>query len=139
IPTFELTGCFALTEPDHGSDVARGMETIATRTGDTWRISGAKRWIGNAPISQLLALVAKDAATGDAKVFLVPADAPGVTMTDIHGKIALRMVRNADIRLDDVEVPERSRLQRIDSFRDLSAILAQLRYVIAWNAAGMQT
>lgn len=139
IRSFELTGCFALTEPDHGSDVASGMETVATRHGDEWSISGHKRWIGNASISDVLAVVAKDAADGAAKVFLVPRAADGVTVTDIRGKIALRMVRNGDIVLDGVRVPESARLQRIDSFRDVSAILAQLRYVIGWNAAGMQT
>jgi glutaryl-CoA dehydrogenase len=138
IPTFELTGCFALTEPDHGSDVASGMETTATRSGDEWRITGRKRWIGNAAISDVLLVVAKDAADGAAKIFIVPREAPGVTVTDIRGKIALRMVRNGDIVLDDVRVAESSRLQRIDSFADVSTILAQLRYVIGWNAAGMQ-
>jgi glutaryl-CoA dehydrogenase len=138
IPTFELTGCFALTEPAHGSDVASGLETVATRDGDGWRISGHKRWIGNAAISDVLLVVAKDAADGAAKIFIVPRTAPGVSITDIRGKIALRMVRNGDIVLDDVPVAESSRLQRIDSFADVSRILGQLRYVIAWNAAGMQ-
>ncbi|HEV7955941.1 MAG TPA: acyl-CoA dehydrogenase family protein [Marisediminicola sp.] len=138
IPSFDLTGCFALTEPDHGSDVAAGMETTATRDGETWRITGRKRWIGNAALSDVILVVAKDAADGAAKAFLVPREARGVTVTDIRGKIALRMVRNGDITLDDVRVSESERLQRINSFRDVSAILAQLRYVVGWNAAGMQ-
>jgi glutaryl-CoA dehydrogenase len=138
IPSFAVTGCFALTEPDHGSDVAAGMETVATRDGDTWHITGHKRWIGNASLSDLLLVIAKDAADGAAKAFLVPRTAPGVTVTDIRGKIALRLVRNGDIVLDDVRIPDSDRLQRINSFRDVSAILAQLRYVVGWNAAGMQ-
>lgn len=139
IPTFELTGCFALTEPDHGSDVASGLATTAERDGDEWVITGHKRWIGNAAISDVLLVVAKDAADGQAKIFVVPRDSEGVTVEDIRGKIALRMVRNGDIRLDRVRVPESSRLQRVDSFRDVSRILARLRYVVGWNAAGMQT
>ncbi len=139
IPSFELSGCFALTEPQHGSDVAGGLETTATRDGDSWRITGRKRWIGNAALSDVILVVAKDAADGRAKAFLVPREAPGVTVTDIGGKIALRMVRNGDIVLDEVRVPESDRLQRIDSFRDMSAILAKLRFVIGWNAAGLQT
>lgn len=139
IATFEYTGCFALTEPGHGSDVALGLETTATREGDTWRITGRKRWIGNAAISDVILVIAKDAADGRAKAFLVPRGAPGVSLTDIRGKIAARMVRNADIVLDDVRINESQRLQRIDSFRDVSAILAQLRFVIGWNAAGLQT
>lgn len=139
IASFEYTGCFALTEPGHGSDIALGLETTATRDGDEWRITGRKRWIGNAAISDVILVVAKDAADGHAKAFLVPREAPGVSLTEIRGKIAARMVRNADIVLDDVRVDESQRLQRIDSFRDVSAILAQLRFVIGWNAAGLQT
>ncbi|GAA3660329.1 acyl-CoA dehydrogenase family protein [Microbacterium marinilacus] len=138
IGRFDYTGCFALTEPDHGSDVARGLETTATRDGDGWRITGRKRWIGNAAISDVIVVVARDSSDGDAKAFLVPRDAPGVALSDITGKIALRMVRNADIVLDDVHVPESQRLGRISSFRDVAAILGSLRYVIGWNAAGMQ-
>lgn len=139
VASFAFTGCFALTEPDHGSDVASGMATTAVRDGDGWRITGHKRWIGNAPISDYAIVIARSAEDGQAKAFLVPTDAEGVEMTDIDGKIALRMVRNADIRLDDVFVPDDARLPRIESFRDVSRILAKLRYVIGWNAAGMQT
>lgn len=138
IASFETTGCFALTEPAHGSDVAGGMETRATRDGDTWTITGHKRWIGNAALSDLIVVVAQDTADGRAKAFLVPRESPGLTLTDIGGKISLRMVRNADIVLDGVRVDESQRLQRIDSFRDVSAILAQLRFVVGWNAAGLQ-
>lgn len=139
IASFEYTGCFALTEPGHGSDIALGLETTATREGDTWRITGRKRWIGNAAISDVILVIAKDAADGRAKAFLVPRNAAGVSLTEIRGKIAARMVGNADIVLDDVHVDESQRLQRIESFRDVSAILAQLRFVIGWNAAGLQT
>jgi Acyl-CoA dehydrogenases len=139
IRSFALTGCFALTEPDHGSDVAQGLATTATRDGDEWVITGHKRWIGNAAISDVLLVVAKDAADGAAKIFVVPRTAPGVSVDDIRGKIALRLVRNGDIRLDGVRVPESARLQRIESFRDVSRILAKLRFVVGWNAAGLQT
>jgi len=138
IRSFALTGCFALTEPDHGSDVAGGLETTATREGDTWRIHGHKRWIGNAALSEVIVVVARDTADDRVKAFLVPREAEGVTVRDVTGKIALRMVRNGDIELRDVRVPERDRLQRIDSFADLARILADLRFVVAWNAAGLQ-
>lgn len=139
IPSFALTGCFALTEPEHGSDIAKGMTTTARRDGDEWIIDGRKRWIGNAAISDTLLVIAKDIADGRAKAFLVPRRSAGVAVTDIRGKIALRMVRNADIRFEGVRVAESDRLQRVESFADVAAILAQLRYAIGWNAAGMQT
>jgi glutaryl-CoA dehydrogenase len=137
IATFDFTGCFALTEPDHGSDIAGGMQTRARREGDGWRISGRKRWIGNAAISDVLGVVAADEA-GDAKVFLVPRRAPGVSVEDITGKLSLRMVRNGDIVLDDVLVSDDDRLQRINSFADIAAILGSLRPDVAWLATGTQ-
>lgn len=138
IGAFEYTGCFALTEPDHGSDVAKGMETTARRVGDTWTLSGRKRWIGNAAISDVIVVVAADAFDRTVKAFLVPRVAEGVSLTDIDGKLSLRMVRNADIVLKDVQVHESQRLQRIESFGDIAAILAFLRPDVAWHAGGMQ-
>lgn len=138
ITTFDITGCFALTEPGHGSDVAKGLQTTAVRDGDTWRLTGEKRWIGNAEISDLLTIVAKDASDGRVKAFLVRRDAPGVSLEPIEGKMSLRIVRNANIRLENVEVAEADRLQGIDSFADLSRILGSLRADVVWFAAGMQ-
>lgn len=60
----ELIGCFALTEPDHGSDVARGLETTACRSDNGWVLNGAKRWIGNATFADLAVVWAKDQDDG---------------------------------------------------------------------------
>ncbi len=45
LQSHELRTCFALTEPEHGSDIAGGLETVAERQGDTWVINGEKKWI----------------------------------------------------------------------------------------------
>ncbi|HAS31293.1 MAG TPA: glutaryl-CoA dehydrogenase [Microbacterium sp.] len=137
IAGFTFTGCFALTEPEHGSDVARGMQTRAVREGDAWRITGRKRWIGNAAISDVIGVVALD-EDDRAKVFLVPRDAPGVSIEEIRGKLALRLVRNGDITFEDVLVDESSRLQRIEDFTDVAKILRVLRIDSAWIAVGAQ-
>jgi len=138
IRSFDLTGCFALTEPDHGSDIARGLATSAVREGDTWRITGRKRWIGNAAHSETIVVIARDEADGQAKAFLVPRTAPGMRLTTIENKLSIRLVENSDIELDGVEVPESDRLQNINSFADIAAILAELRPAVTWFAAGMQ-
>ncbi|MEY4102731.1 MAG: hypothetical protein RIR88_865 [Actinomycetota bacterium] len=138
IVSFEMTGCFAMTEPEHGSDVARGMESTARRVGDNWVISGSKRWIGNVPFSEYIIVLAKDEADGEVKAFLVRTDAPGVTFSKIERKASLRLVNNSDIWLDQVDVPEAYRLQRINSFADISRIMRTLRPDAAWVAAGVQ-
>lgn len=138
IASFRLTGTFALTEPDHGSDIAGGMETTARRDGDDWIISGAKRWIGAAAAVDTLAVFARDSDTGDVLAFLVPRRSPGVTVTPIEGKIALRPMQNAAIRLDDVRVPETDRLQNVRGWRDVARILRAMRSDVAWIATGLQ-
>lgn len=138
IETFRMTGCFALTEPDHGSDVARGLETTARREGDHWVLDGAKRWIGNAALSEYAVVIARDTSDGHVKAFLARTDAPGMRISKIAGKTSLRMVNNADITLDGVRVPEEYRLPRINSFADVNRAFRTLRADVVWNAAGLQ-
>ncbi|GAA3763820.1 acyl-CoA dehydrogenase family protein [Microbacterium kribbense] len=135
---FTFTGCFALTEPDHGSDVAGGLATTARRTTDGWVITGAKRWIGNATISDNVVVIAREDGGERVLAFVVPADATGVRRSVIAQKGAARLVHNADIVLDDVAVSEERRLPRIESFADINRAFRQLRTTIVWAAAGMQ-
>lgn len=138
ITDFSLAGVFALTEPDHGSDIARGLSTTARRDGDDWVIDGAKRWIGAADRADILAVFARDVDDGGVKAFLVPRDAAGVSVETITGKISLRPVQNASIGLVGVRVPERDRLQRVESWRDVAVILRSMRSDVAWIATGLQ-
>lgn len=138
IVSCEMTGCFAMTEPEHGSDVAGGLETTAKRVGDHWVLNGAKRWNGNAAYSEYVAVLAKDEADGQVKVFLARMDAPGLTMTKMERKASLRLVHNSDLTFNNVEVPEEFRLQKINSFADMAPIMRTLRPDVAWVAAGLQ-
>jgi glutaryl-CoA dehydrogenase len=135
---FTLKGVFSLTEPEHGSDIAGGLATTARRDGDAWVIDGAKRWIGGASTADVLAVFARDVADGQVKAFLVPREAPGVTLTKIHRKTALRMMQNAHITLDAVRVTEADRLHNVNSFRDVAAMLRAMRSDVAWIATGIQ-
>ena len=138
IRSFTLKGVFALTEPDHGSDIAGGMATTARRDGANWVLDGAKRWIGGASSADVFAVFARDTADGQVKAFIVPRDAPGVALSPISGKIALRPMQNAVITLTGVRVSESNRLQGINSWRDVSRILRAMRSDVAWIAAGLQ-
>lgn len=136
IRSFELSGAFALTEPDHGSDVARGLETTARRDGDEWVIDGRKRWIGSAARADVIVVFARvDEGVG---AFLVPREAPGVALTTISGKTALRIVQNSDIELVAVRVPDSARLAAVTTFADVSRMLGAMRADVAWIAVGAQ-
>ena len=133
----ELIGAFGLTEPLHGSDTARGLETTARREGDEWVINGAKRWIGNATFADVVVIWARDVSDDQVKGFIVEtATSPGFTATKIERKQSLRVVQNADITLEDVRVPEERRLQLGDGFRDTARVLALTRAEVAWQAVG---
>jgi glutaryl-CoA dehydrogenase len=131
----EKIGAFALTEPEHGSDSV-ALETTARRDGDTWVIDGAKRWIGNATIADVVVVWARDQADGEVKGFLVTADSPGYAAAVIEGKGASRAIWQADIRLEGVRVPDAARLPEARSFKDTTRVLVTTRATIAWAALG---
>ncbi|AJT42155.1 acyl-CoA dehydrogenase family protein [Psychromicrobium lacuslunae] len=132
------TGAFALTEPEHGSDVAGGMATTARRDGDSWLINGAKRWIGNGTFCDYMLLWARDEETRQMRGFILDARLPGVSREKIENKIALRTVQNAHILLNDVRISEADRFQGIDSFKDTNVLLQGSRIMVAWQAVGQQ-
>jgi hypothetical protein len=121
----EKIGAFALTEPHGGSDVARGLETTARREGDEWVLDGAKRWIGNATFADHVVVWARDVEDDSVKGFVVDKGTPGFTATKMEGKLALRIVQNADIALDGCRAPDADRLQRANSFRDTGRVLCR--------------
>lgn len=132
------TGAFALTEASHGSDISRGIETTATRHGDTWTITGEKRWIGNGTHCDYLLVWARDTDDSKVKGFIVDRTSAGVTTSAIENKIGLRIVQNADITLRDVQVPEHRRLSGADSFRETNELLMNSRVWVAWQTVGLQ-
>jgi glutaryl-CoA dehydrogenase len=126
-------GCFGLTEPDAGSNVA-GMLTKAVRKGDRWVLNGTKRWITNGSLADVSLVWAKteDGVEG----FLVERDRPGFEARDIKGKFSLRASVTSELFLQDVELPDENRLPGAKGLRGPLSCLNQARYGIAWGAIG---
>ncbi|MHA7243012.1 acyl-CoA dehydrogenase family protein [Paeniglutamicibacter antarcticus] len=135
---FTALGAFALTEPDHGSDIAGGLSTTATREGDEWVINGAKRWIGAATVADFSLVWARDTDDDAIKAFIVESTRPGFNATKISNKVGLRIMQNADISLDDVRVPEANRLPGANNFAAANELLKHSRAWVGWQAAGVQ-
>ncbi len=117
----EKIGSFGLTEPEVGSGTARGLTTTARREGDTWVLNGQKKWIGNATFADVNIVWARDVGGGgedgdQVKGFVVEKGTPGFKAEKLKNKIALRVVQNAHITLEDCRVPEANRLQQAHSF-----------------------
>jgi len=79
---------------------------------------------------------AKDVADEGVKGFIVANDTPGFSTTKLEDKIALRIVQNAVITLEDVRVDESDRLANANSFRDTAEVLRMTRAGAAWMAVG---
>jgi glutaryl-CoA dehydrogenase len=132
----EKIGSFGLTEPLVGSGASGGLLTTARRDGDTWILNGQKKWIGNATWGDLTIIWARDVADSQVKGFIVENNTPGFKAEKIQHKMALRVVQNALIALDNCRVPEENRLQNDVSFKDTARVLRMTRGFVAWEAVG---
>src|SRR4051794_8947770 len=131
----DAVGAFALTEPDHGSDsVALG--TSARRDGDAWVLDGAKRWIGNGSIADVVVVWARSEEDGQVNGFLVEKDMPGFSAQTMIGKGAARAIWQAELALDGVRVLETSRLPGARTFKDTGRVLITTRITCGWGALG---
>jgi alkylation response protein AidB-like acyl-CoA dehydrogenase len=136
----EILGCFALTEPDTGSDAAN-QKTRATKTDTGWRLNGSKMWISNGNVAKLALVFAQtDPELGHKGIacFLVDTDQPGFQPSPIHGKMGMHAADTASIALDDVEVPEDRMLGEIgEGFKIAMTSLDSGRYSVAAGCVGI--
>lgn len=129
----ETIGCFALTEPDHGSDPA-SMATRARRDGDDWVLHGTKMWITNATIADVAVIWAR--TDEGIRGFAVPTGTPGVTVREIRRKMSLRASVTGEISLDDVRLPASARLPEAVGLKAPLGCLTEARHGIVWGALG---
>lgn len=134
----ELLGAFALTEPEHGSDVVN-LATRARRDGDDWVLDGSKRWIGLGEVADIVVVWARD-EDGDVGGFVIDHSEGRVQGYDaqvIWGKSSKRAVNQTDITLSEVRVPGENRLEGAKTFEDTEKVLTVSRHTVAWEALGV--
>jgi alkylation response protein AidB-like acyl-CoA dehydrogenase len=137
-------GCFALTEPDTGSDAAN-LTTRAVRDGDDWVISGTKMFITNGTWADVALVFARTGGDDPDRqghrgitAFLVPADSAGLERREIHGKLGLRGQATAELVLDGVRVSDGARLgPEGKGFSVAMAALAKGRMSVAAGCVGI--
>jgi acyl-CoA dehydrogenase len=136
----EMIASFALTESEAGSNPA-GLKTAARRDGPEWRLSGAKRFITNAPLADLFVVYARTdpgAAGGRGiSTFLVDAASPGLTVGPKDRKMGQRGAWTAEVNFDGVRVPD-GRLvgEEGRGYRSAMTVLARGRLHIAAMCVG---
>ncbi|CAN6459274.1 unnamed protein product [Victoria cruziana] len=132
----QTIACWALTEPDYGSD-ASSLRTTATKVPGGWIVEGQKRWIGNSTFADILVVFARNTSTDMINGFIVKKGSPGLKATKIENKIGLRMVQNGDVHFRRVFVPDEDRLPGVNSFKDTNKVLAVSRVMVAWQPIGI--
>jgi glutaryl-CoA dehydrogenase len=134
LATGEWIGCFGLTEPDHGSDPG-GMKTRAKKVDGGYRVTGAKMWITNSPLADVLVVWAK---TDDDVIrgFVLERGMEGLATPKIEGKFSLRASTTGEIVMDNVFVPDEHLLPNVQGLKGPFGCLNRARYGIAWGTMG---
>ena len=129
----EALGCFALTEPDAGSDPA-SMRTRARRDGDDWVLNGSKMWCTNGTIADVAVVWAQ--TDEGVRGFVVPTSSPGFSATKIERKLSLRASVSASLAFDDLRLPGDAAFPEVRGLKGPLTCLNEARYGIAWGAVG---
>nr|HEX4317488.1 acyl-CoA dehydrogenase [Kofleriaceae bacterium] len=136
----KLLGCFALSEPEAGSDAA-AQRTVAVRDGDTWVIHGTKNWITNGPVADvavLFAMTDKPAGHRGISAFILPMKSRGVRTGPPDDKLGIRGSKSSQIYLDDVRLPASALLGEVGGgFKVAMSTLDGGRIGIAAQAVGI--
>jgi len=104
----KLLGCFALSEPEAGSDAAAQKTTAEKQADGTWVINGTKNWITNGPVADVCVLFTmNDKAAGHKGItaFILPMKTKGVRCGSPDDKLGIRGSKSSQIFLDDVRLP----------------------------------
>src|SRR5271156_2308342 len=110
--TGEWLGCFALTEPQAGSDAA-GQKTRAIRDGDSYIVNGTKNFITNGPEAGVCILFANtDPSKGNHGIsaFIVETSSPGFAVTRVEDKMGIHGSQSAQLAFSDLRVPRANML-----------------------------
>ena len=135
----ENFGCFALTEPDAGSD-AQHIKTFAKKTQDGWVLNGNKTWISNGGVADIALVIAQTEKEDPRRMtaFLVETQIDGFSTKDIHGKLGLRSSNTAQIFMKNVEIQEDAILGEVgDGFKIAMSALDNGRYSVAAGCLGI--
>ncbi|MDO7642405.1 MAG: acyl-CoA dehydrogenase [Reinekea forsetii] len=129
----EFIGCFGLTEPGAGSDPG-SLSAKAIKTEKGYILNGAKMWITNSPIADIMVVWAK--LDGVIRGFILERDMEGLRTPKIEGKFSLRASITGEIVMEDVYVPEANLLPNASGLAGPFGCLNKARYGIAWGAMG---
>ena len=138
--TADTLGCFAITEPNTGSDVA-SMKSTAQEAEGGFVLNGTKMWISGVPVADVgivYAYTDKAAKHRGISAFMVDMHSPGVTQKAIDSKLGLFCAPTGEIIFEDVKLPKDSLIgQKGDGFKICMFMLDNTRLSSAARALGV--
>lgn len=136
----EFIGCFALTEPNAGSDAASILSSAILK-GNEWALNGTKTWISSGSIADIaivFAVTDKTKGHHGITAFIVEKGSPGFSTKDIKGKLGLRASNTAELIFEDCRIPKDAVLDGIgDGFKIAMSALDNGRYGVAAGCVGI--
>jgi len=132
----ELTGCFALTEPDAGSD-ATALRTSARKDGDAYVLNGSKCFITNAPLASLFTVMARtdpdQLGASGISAFIVERGTPGLTTGKPYQKMGQAGSPVSEVHFQDCRVPAANLIGAVEGlgFRTAMKVLNKQRIHLA--------
>ena len=137
----ELTGAFALTEADAGSD-ATALKTRAVRSGDGYILNGSKCFITNAPIAGLFTVLARtdpaDLSARGISAFLVERGTPGLSTAEPYRKMGQAGSPVSEVHFVDCRVPAENLIGGVEGmgFKTAMKVLNKQRIHLAALCTG---
>jgi glutaryl-CoA dehydrogenase (non-decarboxylating) len=133
-------GCFAITEPNSGSDVA-SMRTAATETDDGFVLNGTKTWISGVPYCGcgiVYAYTDKAAKHRGISAFFIDFNTPGITQRAITTKLGLHCAPTGEIFFEEAKIPKSALVgQKGEGFKIAMTMLNFTRLSSAARAIGV--
>ena len=140
LATGETLGAWGLTEAEAGSD-SGATKTTAVRDGNGWILNGTKNFITHASVGGVGVMMARTKPGTDhhgISAFVVPLDAPGVSVGKHEDKVGMRISDTASLVLEDCRVGEDALLGKEgEGFIQAMQILDGGRISIAALAVGI--
>ncbi|MCC6572783.1 MAG: acyl-CoA dehydrogenase family protein [Planctomycetes bacterium] len=143
IASGEKLGCFALTEPNAGSDPA-GMATTAVKKGDKWVINGTKIYITNGSVAKIAVVWARTGTRSDGKplisAFIVDRDVSPFKTGTVEDKMGVHASPTTELIFEDCAVPAENMLGKEgDGFKVALLTLNTGRLSVATQSIGLAT
>lgn len=127
---------FALTEPDAGSDPAM-ISTKFEERGDNYVLNGVKHWVGNGTFAKVITTYARG-PDGKISAFIVDANSKGFLAEEMHNKMGLLTVKNAEITFENCIVPKQNLLGKLGNGLSIAySAIIDGRLSVAAGAVGV--